>query len=273
MDCKNIFTFWEPKSKMPDYIRLCIKTWQKFLPEYRIHIVDYENLDYYLGKNFFNKILYTKFTLPKQADAIRCALLNKYGGIWLDADTIITSEKVKDFFNIKSDFILIGNHIGFIIANKDSCILKNWLFEIQRKIYIYSFFVKFPFLKIIFIRKYKSLKNWDIFGNSIIDKYLNTENNEIKFQIDRNKNNCLPELYFYPNSKNISHFDIYNKFYFDSFENNFDIKKTCILLLHNSWTPSDYKLKTVEEIANTNNTISLIFDRILDLKTQYEHKL
>ena len=33
-DKKYIFTFWEPKSKIPAYIQLCMDTWKKFLPEY-----------------------------------------------------------------------------------------------------------------------------------------------------------------------------------------------------------------------------------------------
>ena len=40
-------------------------------------------------------------SLPIQADAIRVALLKKYGGIWMDADTIITSgEFLKNFGKI-----------------------------------------------------------------------------------------------------------------------------------------------------------------------------
>ena len=35
---KYIFTFWEPKESIPGYLSLCIKTWKKFLPEYKIII-------------------------------------------------------------------------------------------------------------------------------------------------------------------------------------------------------------------------------------------
>ena len=37
---KQIFTFWEPKDRMPEYLQLCIETWKKFLPDYKINILD-----------------------------------------------------------------------------------------------------------------------------------------------------------------------------------------------------------------------------------------
>ena len=49
----KIFTFWEPKEKIPAYIKLCMQTWEKFLPEYEVIVVDYSNIYEYLGKNFF----------------------------------------------------------------------------------------------------------------------------------------------------------------------------------------------------------------------------
>ena len=41
----RLFTFWEPKEKMPAYIRLCMQTWKKFLPECEVVLLDYSNLE------------------------------------------------------------------------------------------------------------------------------------------------------------------------------------------------------------------------------------
>ena len=60
----NIFTFWEPKDKMPAYIKLSMQTWEKFLPEYDINVIDYSNLNEYLGENYFDEILFKDFSLP-----------------------------------------------------------------------------------------------------------------------------------------------------------------------------------------------------------------
>ena len=32
----SIFTFWEPNTKIPGYIQLCINTWKKNMPNYHI---------------------------------------------------------------------------------------------------------------------------------------------------------------------------------------------------------------------------------------------
>ena len=63
-DKKYIFTFWEPESKIPAYIRLCMHSWKKFLPEYEIVILNYKNLDKWLGFEYFDEYLYKAFSLP-----------------------------------------------------------------------------------------------------------------------------------------------------------------------------------------------------------------
>ncbi len=40
----QIYTFWEPRDRMPYYIQLCIETWKKFLPEAEITILDFSNV-------------------------------------------------------------------------------------------------------------------------------------------------------------------------------------------------------------------------------------
>ena len=97
---KKIFTFWEPRDKIPGYLKLCIKTWKKFLPLYKVIILDYQSSKDLLGEELFSKIICKNMSLPIQADAIRVALLNKYGGIWLDTDTVIlNSEFINKFTN------------------------------------------------------------------------------------------------------------------------------------------------------------------------------
>ena len=75
---KNIiFTFWEPKEKIPGYLSLCIMTWQKFLPGYKIVILDYKKVKSFLGIKFFSNIICNNMSLMVQTDAIRVAILHK----------------------------------------------------------------------------------------------------------------------------------------------------------------------------------------------------
>ena len=87
---KRIFTFWEPKESCPAYINMCMQTWAKFLPEYEVVMVNYSNLHTWLEKDIIKKVLYKKMTLAKQADCLRVALLYTHGGMWLDADIMLT---------------------------------------------------------------------------------------------------------------------------------------------------------------------------------------
>ena len=71
-----IFTFWEPHDSLPGYIKLCIKTWKKYLPKfYKIVVLDYQNLQDYLDFKLINKILCKQMTLSFQSDAISVAIL------------------------------------------------------------------------------------------------------------------------------------------------------------------------------------------------------
>ncbi|EOC6469683.1 capsular polysaccharide synthesis protein [Campylobacter coli] len=84
---------------------------ESFFSDYRVVILDYSNLHNFLPKDFYDESLYENFSLPKQADAIRAAVLYLYGGIWLDADTIITSSKIKYFFENPSNFSIFSSHM------------------------------------------------------------------------------------------------------------------------------------------------------------------
>lgn len=37
----RIFTFWESNSTIPMYLKLCMETWEKYLPEYEIVFLNY----------------------------------------------------------------------------------------------------------------------------------------------------------------------------------------------------------------------------------------
>ena len=143
---KKIFTFWEPKDKIPGYIRLCIKTWEKYLTDYEIIILDYEIAKKYLGEYLFTNIICKNMSTPIQTDGLRVALLKKFGGIWLDADTIILKNIfIKQLENY--ELAMIGDnkskfqYIGFIYGSKKSSLLNIWLNQIIKKVKFYKYIV------------------------------------------------------------------------------------------------------------------------------------
>ena len=255
-----IFSFWEPHEKIPGYLKLCIKTWEKFLPDYNIIILDYKNVKAYLGETLFSNIISKTMSLPIQADAIRVALLNKFGGIWLDADTIITDGKfIKKLKNF--ELSMLGEeksqiqNIGFIVSSSNSSIIKEWLNEIIYKVNYYN-------THYLNSKKRKKIK-WNYLGNGIIDRLVKNTTSKKFFRLDRNKMNALPEIKYFENSS-LNNMQRYKRFYFRKGDPQFIIKKAKgIILLHNSWTPLKFKKMTEEEFLKQDILLSRLLDKIL----------
>jgi hypothetical protein len=268
MSSKRIFTFWEPREKMHSYLKLCIKTWQKFLPDYEIVILDYSNLDKWLGENFYPKNFYINFSLPKQADAIRCAVLKQYGGLWFDTDTIITSPKCRNILNTDSELVLFYRHIGFIVAKQNGYVLNKWEKKIQQRIWLYELCKKSKLVRNVFSlfkRKYRRLESWNYLGNSILDKILKNANSKQFLSIDRDNAKALPEIVWArENNINDDPLTTYRKFYFESDFSNYALHDNQgIICLHNSWTPDEYKDMSEKKFLSQNMTLSHILKHIL----------
>ena len=243
-----------------------MQTWKKFLPECEVVLLDYSNLEEWLGKDVYDEILFRDFSLPKQADAIRCALLKKYGGLWLDADTILTSPQVKDYLMIDSELVMISKHLAFIKANNNSKIIADWYNQIQYNLKFYKD-VKYQnnaVQKILHPRRYRRVENWDYLGNYILHKMLKTKNKKKFFSIDRMEINALPEL---NNKNNDNLVENYQNFYFENDYSQDVIKNTeGIILLHNSWTPQQFLEMNEEEFLSRNNTLSNVLKKVLSME-------
>ena len=239
-------------------IRLCIKTWKKFLPDYDIITLDYKKVKKYLGDNLFRNIICKSMTLTLQADAIRVALLQKFGGIWMDADTIITNDDfLKNIENYELVMIGVTNspNIAFIYTSKNSTIINEWLIEIIRRVNI---------TKQIFQSNKNITVKWNYLGNNIIDALLAKHNNSKNVLIlDRNKQNVFPEIKLFKHT-NLTRKDKYLNLFF----RNRDPKilsplEKGIIMLHNSFTPEKYKNMTEKQFLKENILLSQYFGKIL----------
>ena len=272
-----IFTFWEPHNSLPGIIKLCIRTWKKFLPkDYIIIILDYHNLKNYLSLKIINKILCKKMTLPIQADAIRVAILQKYGGFWMDCDTIITNSDFINMFN-NSDLFLFGNskdnkaNIGFIYAKNNSTILKTWLDRIiiRTRIYKYRLFLKAIFPIKYFIINFNKLLTWDYLGNGILNQIIkNSSKNSIRI-IERKDAYVFPEIFI----NNGSPYKSFQDFYFTE-RNPESLLKKCkgILMLHNSWIPAKYKNMSEEEFLHQDILLSHLLSKLLNDSSEIKYE-
>jgi hypothetical protein len=260
---KRIFTFWEPRERIPGYLTLCMRTWEKFLPDYEVVVLDYSNLDQWLGKYFFDRSLYNNFSLLKQADAIRCAVLNRWGGVWFDTDTIVTSEKIRDLLRSDAEFTLLGTHIGFIVAEKNAAILRYWEKRVKLNIFLYKYYNKYlrickRFPRFLLTRY---MERWSFMGNSILAWPLRFADAKRFKSIDRLAVKALPE-----NNRdygNLSLEENYADFYFGDYPVDAALNNGGIICLHNSWTPERYKCMDAEEFLRQNTTLSNILRHLL----------
>ena len=218
-----VYTFWEPRENIPFYLRLCMETWKKFLPNATIVVLDYKNIGEFLdvrelGLNLFSD---KRFSLMHVADAIRIALLAKYGGVWLDADTIVLNSNAEKYFlpDEKHRTIFFGNtenrspRICFFNTPPCSMCMNLWREFIREQIWNL---------------KPETFINWDFLGNKFIDEYAQLHSDEIKI-IDRNL--AMPELKLM--SESVTYRQSYLIYYFLQNHHLADVEVD-MLLLHNS---------------------------------------
>ena len=264
---KHIFSFWEPKDKIPGLLQLCIKTWKKFFPDYEIIILDYEKTKKYLGEPLFSNIICDNMTVQIKSDAIRVALLKKYGGIWLDTDTIILNRKFIEQFQ-RYELAMIGEknkyqYIGFIYASKKSSLLDEWLKQIIQKVKKYKSILSN--INSAIIRKNNSARILSKFylGYDIINSLLMNKKGVKYYRLDSKKIKCFPERIF---AKNISmkSEQLYKEYYFKKGDPEIIINNSKgLILLHNSWTPLRYKRMSESAFLKQDILLSKLFLKLL----------
>ncbi len=264
---KKIFTFWEPKDKIPGYIKLCMKTWEKYLPDYEVELCDYDTIKHYLTDEEYESIDFRKMPLAKQSDAIRCALLSKHGGIWMDADTIITSGgAMKELqqgnccmLNNGKPHTLFGAYI--YAAQPNTIFMNKWLTELRPRIAAYKRAYKFRMFRFLFKRKWKQMKNWDYCVNAIIDplsaEMLPTELVELNGEMLK----VIPErLCVRPGESNK---EAYIRFWFEESGDYDDSAIGSLIFLHNSWTPSRYMVMTEDDFIKQDIPLAKLLNNVL----------
>jgi len=87
---RTIWMYWEtlPGKKKPGYIDLCINSVKHNCSKcFNIIVLDNNNIYKYLPD--IKNIDLSKLNLPQKVDYYRYSLLEKYGGVWIDADILV----------------------------------------------------------------------------------------------------------------------------------------------------------------------------------------
>jgi hypothetical protein len=271
MTSDKIWCFWEPRDNIHGYLELCLDTWQRLGRE--IVMLDNSSLDQYLSKRELKILRETRhfYSLPQYADAVRVMILHHYGGIWMDLDTVILSQKefrAIEELKSKTELLMIDRHIGWIWASKNSQIMNKWYRQLMSKLD----FNKYKLNRDGFMRKIwriiKTMKymlfnepdkmrilidyinepkiGWDYLGNSIVNDLLDTASEEEYISLTT----VWPYVSFVPESatwdKNVGDTDKpskYQMFWFGKTTKSGRkiASSSPLVYLHNSWTPEKYK--------------------------------
>lgn len=249
MSPKNIFTFFDNKIS-PAYLNLCLQTWLiNAGDEYQINILNYENLHKYVPscvleniKKQTSSVLYPIFI-----DYIASVVLYHNGGVFLDADTILTEKfNFQDVLLKNSDLIVFSKGLskvcsGFMLANRGASVLGE------------------------LIKKYESV----LFSSVLQGKKRNSFISDIAsdfgindiFRLDCEKNGYYMEQKLFGVVSDY----IYQKYYFtnicsvDEFFENTD----GIVALHNSKTPEYYKKMNEKEFLAQDILLAKILKKII----------
>lgn len=100
---KYIWVLWlQGEDKMPEIVKLCIKSIKKFAPKDKeVVVLTNKNIDQYIEfpEYILKRVKDVKITLTHFSDMVRFELLERYGGLWVDSTILTTSPIPECYFN------------------------------------------------------------------------------------------------------------------------------------------------------------------------------
>ena len=197
----RVFTFWEPKAALPGYVRLCLETWRKNLPGCEVVVLDYETLGDWLTPAEQEAVLWKGMTFAMQSDCIRCAVLKKHGGIWLDADTVLTRPLDERF--ARADVTMIARRMNGAVVNYGAFIraarpeakfLCDWHAALVGRVAKARRCRDSFWYGVFRHRTQRLMRRWDYCVNAIIDPLARTADAKDYAWIDKDEVNALMGL-------------------------------------------------------------------------------
>jgi hypothetical protein len=129
----QIWTYWDTE-ELPDIVQKCVSTWRKHNPNYKVVILNKNNLSNYLTAEELKIINHPNFndTPARYSDTIRVITLSKYGGFWIDASIICqTSFDWVHEIQQKENVEVVGYYIDKMTLPEyktHSPVIESWFF-------------------------------------------------------------------------------------------------------------------------------------------------
>lgn len=250
----KIYTYWVDRdtSGMPAYIKMCMQTWRINAPDISIEMINHDNLHHYLPEMLLTPSFY-KLSLAMQSDVVSVWVLLSRGGVFMDADTIMTRDLFSENYFPQEKFSAFGYpekksiHLAVMSSpNPNNPLLFQWGLHIAERM----------------AQPLPDPLPWNYVGNGIIDELLKDEKYVDCYSIiDAATSGNIIEI----NNKNETPLHRYIDFYFTppkkSVKEIIASSQCGLISLHNSWTPDAYKKASIKDIFKTKE--SLLISQLL----------
>ena len=130
-DCTIWVCWFQGEANMPETIKKCHESLRRNKGNHNIILISNENLNDYVSLPDFIISKHDKGIIsnPHFSDIIRCYLLWRYGGIWIDAAVFVLNgievKKPFDTFKFEEDnSINLKWGIQYMVTDKDFCLFK-----------------------------------------------------------------------------------------------------------------------------------------------------
>lgn len=130
----TIWAFWD--GEQTELVKKCINSWKFYNPTYKIIILNKQTYKNYITEDIDN-FKFSKDTIQRFSDYVRLCVLEKYGGIWMDASIIchkplkwinaIQNKKKVDFIGYYINSFTEPEYLSY------SPILESWFFACAPK--------------------------------------------------------------------------------------------------------------------------------------------
>ena len=267
----RVFTFWEPKENVPGYVRLCMETWKNCLPGCETVVLDYGSLGDWLTQEEQSAVLWKGMTFAMQSDCIRCAVLKKHGGMWLDADTVLV--KPLDGRFSRADVTMIARRMNGVVVNYGAFInasrpearfLRDWHAALVPRVARARACRDSFWFGVFHHREMRLMRRWDYCVNAIIDPLAAKASSPDYAWVDRGELFAIPEEDLLPGDASLNPVSAYVRYWFEPGDPREVLEKCAgVLMLHNSFTPAEFRAMSPDEFLETDTRLAHLLRHLL----------
>lgn len=133
---KTIFILWlQGFENAPDIVKRCVESWRYYNSDWNVILLDSNKLTNYIKIEDHFDISKKQIGNAALSDIIRCMLLQKYGGLWVDATTFCNRSLNEWLPNYINEGFFAFEKPGpdrlisswFLYADKNTYIINSWL--------------------------------------------------------------------------------------------------------------------------------------------------